>query len=194
MREKQRKNPKRDLLADGFDFLYKLPAHLVQQVRIGGIRGILRLGRGVHRHAFGLDQPQLAPPFQNDALNGGHSLGADALAKFGHAGAVKNLRRLRLIKSAKVLPVDVLMEVVRRLLVRDVVAVLEDMKTYHEPDEIGPSSSDAVIIAQLVVNLLPGDEPGRAHQLVLRVQKLVKLFSKHGHLPFFNGETHEKAV
>ncbi len=105
-----------------------------------------------------------------------------------------NPRGLRLIKSAKGLPVNVLMQVLRRLLVRDVVAVLEDMQPYHEPDKLGPPSPFAVVARQLVMNGIPGDHPAGTHQLVLRVQKLIELLSKHGDLPFFNGETHRKAL
>ena len=129
-RKAAKKLPKRDLLADGFDFLNKLPTNFVQQVRIGGIGNVLGLGRGVHRHALGLDQPQLAPALEGYLLNDSHPFGADTLAKFRHGRAVQNPGRLRLIKPAKGLPIVVLIEILDRLLVRDIVAVLEDV---HSP-------------------------------------------------------------
>ena len=172
------------LLADPLDLMNDLLLDAVQKIRIRGIGDVLGLGGGIHGDPFGLHQAHLAPGLQEHLLDLEHPLGPDALPKLHQRAGLQDILLLQGLESAEALPVGVLVEHLHSPLIRAVVAVLQQVDADHQPNGLACPSQGAVVNRKSIVQALPVDQPGSAHQLMVRAKILRQGNLEHKHLPF----------
>jgi hypothetical protein len=172
------------LLAEPLDPMNDLLLDAVQKIRVRRIGDVLGLRGAVHGDPPGLHQAHLAPGLQEHLLDLEHPLGPDALPEPHQRAGLQDRFLLQGLEPAEALPVGVLVEHLHGPLIRAVVAVLQQVDADHQPNRLARPPQGAVVHRKSIVEPLPIDQAGGAHQFMLRAKILRQGNLEHKHLPF----------
>jgi len=115
----------------------------------------------------------------DDLLQTLHTLGTKTLSKLGQRRAVqitmgRILRRWRVKDATKVHPIDILMEHLNHYLVTHIIAMLQDVKTNHEPNVFGLTTLGTVVTRECFIDPRPVDSLRKPNQFVGLIDELAK--------------------
>lgn len=142
------------------------------QTAVGRMSDILRLHRGIDgdplETAF-FHRPGFHRRLDTRRQHLFHTLRSDALAPAGHRRGIDRQPVLEKLKAAEILPIGVLDPTFDRLLVGQIVHVLEVMQPDQQPRRLGRTANRLVMLAKDLIERTPRHDCGQTDQRMIHV-------------------------